>query len=154
MRDEFTDRELNEQGWGNAVAMLAATHEFLKQRGIDPVELFTFFGQTHAEGWGEARGDLKKIAYYLALNMATFGFSTETIHEDGKVTVRASWSEEHDDPDWPIPVKPALTDMGTSFEPIMSWLGVAYSWQPTEDGLVFSLALDVDQPEPGGALLP
>jgi hypothetical protein len=111
----------------------------LKQRGIDPAELSTFFGQTHAEGWGEARGDLNKVAHYVALNMASFGFSTETTDEDGRVTVMASWSDEH--PDRSIPLRPALTeDLTASFEPIISWLGVTYSWEATDDALVLHLA--------------
>lgn len=139
--DEFTEHEKFEQAWGNNVAALAATHEFLRRRGIDPVELATFFGETHAEGWSESKGDLKRTAYYLALNMATFGFQTETTDQDGTISVTARWSSEHDDPEWPIPVKPALTTALTaSFVPIMSWLGVGFSWEETGEGIVFRLS--------------
>jgi hypothetical protein len=138
--DEFTDREMYEQAWGNMVSSAAALHEFLTQRSIDPSEFWTFFGETYAPVWAEARGDLKKVAHYVALNLTSVGCTTETTHDGGKATVRATWSGELDDPDWRIPAKPALVEMTSSFGPIMSWLGLNFSWEETSDGMVFHLA--------------
>ena len=137
--DEFTDQERLEQSWSNLVALLSATSEFLRQRGIDPHELSRFFGEAHAPGWDEARGDLAKTAYYVALNAVTMGMTTETTHGDGSATVVASWTAEHDDPDWPFPVKPLGDELGVSFEPIMAHLGVGYSWEATDEGVTFRL---------------
>jgi hypothetical protein len=137
--DAFSDQEKLEQAVGNAIAMYVATVAFLEERGVDPAELDRFFGEKHAEGWAEARGDLKQMAHYVALNMATFGFSTDTTHEDGGVVVTARWSDDHADPDWPIPVKPALSRMPIAFEPIMSWLGVDFTWEADDDGLVLRM---------------
>lgn len=136
---DFTDAEKLEQAVGNAVAIWVATDEFLRQRGIDPRDLQTFFGERHAEGWVDARGDLEKIAYFVALNMTTFGFETSRTVANGEATVEARWAEMHDDPDWPIPVRPALGASGVAFEPIMAWLGVGYSWDAGEGGISFHL---------------
>ncbi len=134
--DEFNDKEKLDQAIGNAIAMYVAAHAFLDQRGIDPAELDRFFGEQHAEGWADVRGDLEKVAFFVALNMSTFGFTTETTNEDGAAAVSARWSEDHDDPDWPIAVRPALERSPIAFEPIMAWLGVDYAWEVEEGGLV------------------
>jgi hypothetical protein len=89
MIDEFSDQEKYQQAWENVVSMVAATHQFLQQRGIDPSEMATFFGQTFASGWSEVRGDLEKIGRYVALNMTSLGCATETNSAEGKVTVTA-----------------------------------------------------------------
>lgn len=137
--DTFTDREMYEQAWGNMAASTAALREFLHQKGIDHSEFWSFFGETYAPGWAEARGDLKKVAYYIALNMTSYGCTTETTHDDGKATVKATWSGELDDPDLPFPAKPALVESSSAFEAIMSWLGVDLSWEERPDGMVFHL---------------
>jgi hypothetical protein len=53
--------------------------------------------------------------------------------------VTARWSDDHADPEWPIPVKPALARTPIAFEPIMSWLGVDFSWDADDDGLVLRM---------------
>ena len=137
--DEFSENEKLDQPIGNAIAMYVATHAFLRQRGIDPGDLDRFFGDQHAEGWADARGDLKKVARYVALNLTSFGFATETTHDEGSATVSARWTDDHADPDWPIPVKPALERSPIAFEPIMSWLGVGYTWETDDAGLMLQL---------------
>jgi len=133
--------ELLEQAIGNAIAMYTATRAFLEEKGIDPAELDSFFGQTHAPGWAEARGDIGKVAHYVALNLRTFGFDTEVASEVGTVTVTARWSQVHDDPDWPIPVRPALAQSARSFDPIMSWLGIGFTREVSDEGIVLRLAV-------------
>ena len=137
--DEFSQEEKLDQAIGNAIAMFVATGAFLEERGIDPADLDRFFGEAHAEGWAEARGDVKKAAHYVSLNMATLGFQTDTRFEDGGAVVSARWSDDHADPDWPIPVKPALARSPIAFEPIMAWLGVDFSWDADDDGLTLRL---------------
>jgi hypothetical protein len=138
--DEFTDREMYEQASGNMVALTAALHEFLKQKGLEPSAFWSFFGETYAPSWAEDRGDLTKVAYYVAPNMTSIGCTTETTHEDGKVTVKAKWPGNLDDPDLAIPPKPALVEMSSSFESIMSRLGINFSDEETSGGMVFHLA--------------
>ena len=137
--DRFSNEEKLDQAIGNAIAMFVATGAFLEERGIDLDELERFFGTTHAEGWADARGDLEKIAHYVSLNMATFGFETATAFEDGGAVVSARWSADHADPDWPIPPKPALARSPVAFEPIMQRLGVGFSWEVDDDGLTMRL---------------
>jgi hypothetical protein len=137
--DTFSADEIREQAIGNLIATYATTQVFLRSRGIDPIELERYFGEVHAPGWAEAKGDLEKIAHYVALNMQTFGFETETSAADGETTILARWSQEHDDPDWPISPRDALRTTPVTFEPIMAWLGIAMSWDATDDGLVFRL---------------
>ena len=137
---EADARVLLEQSIGNAIAMYAATRAFLEGKGIDPAELDDFFGETHAPGWADARGNLETIAHYVALNMRTFGFDTEITNGVGTATVTATWSPDHDDPDWPIPVRPALAKSPRTFEPIMEWLGVGFTWDATDEGIVMHLA--------------
>ena len=137
--DTFPAEEIREQAISNLIATYATTKAFLRDRGIDPLDLERFFGETHAPGWAEAKDDLAKIAHYVALNMQTFGFETETTKADGETTVLARWSEDHGDPDWPFPVKEVLATTPVAFEPIMTWLGVTMSWEETREGLVFHL---------------
>lgn len=139
MADTFTDLEKYEQAWGNSASIIATTHEFLKKRGIDPADLTQFLGETFVSSWQEARGDLVKAARFVALNMTSVGCTTETTHEDGKATVNATWSPELDEPAWPVPPKPALVATSAVYEPIMSWLGVDFSWEETSNGIVFRL---------------
>jgi hypothetical protein len=78
----------------------------------------------------------------VALNLTTLGFATETTHEEGGATVSARWTDDHADPDWPIPVKPALERSPIAFEPIMSSLGVGLTWEIDDGGLVLHLRED------------
>ena len=137
--DGFSERERLEQAIGNMVAMQVTAHDFLRERDIDPAELDRYFGERFAEGWAESRGDVAKIAHDVALNMTTLGFETSTTTSDGEATIHARWTEFHDDPDWPTPVRPALAASGVVFEPIMAWLGVGFSWDADDDGMTFRI---------------
>jgi hypothetical protein len=140
MMDEFTDAEKLEQAIGNEVAIASATLEFLSKRGIDEAEYLTFIGEMFAPGWSDTAGDLKKIAHYAALNLVTMGCTTETTHEDGGATIMVEMTEMHDDPDWPIPIRPAIRASAIIYDPIMASLGLKYSWEETPKGLTLRIS--------------
>lgn len=138
--DEFTDKEKLEQALANEAAIATGVYAFLDQRGIETSELSRFLGELFAPGWADTKGDLEQIAHYAALNMVTMGLATETTIENGRATISVSKTEMHDDPDWPIPVQPAIVQSAVIYEPIMASLGLDYSWEETPEGVLLRIS--------------
>ena len=95
--DDFSDREMYEQAAANVVAFVVAADAFLTSRGIDPSELYRYFGESYADGW--ATRDVGRIAREVALNMTSGGFETATTVHGAEVVVRARWTDHHEGAD-------------------------------------------------------
>ena len=139
--NDFSDREMYEQAAANFVAFVVAADEFLRTRAVDPTELYRYFGETYAPGWDERKGDIDATAQGVALNMTSGGFEASTVSENGGVTVRSRWTDQHDGSDWPTPVKPALEKaIPMLFEAPMAHVGVRMTARPSSNGIDLMLA--------------
>jgi hypothetical protein len=138
---EFSDREMYDQAAANCIAFVVAADEFLRNRGIDPAELYRFFGETYASGWDHRRGDIDATAHSVALNMTSGGFEASIVTENGGVTVQSRWTDQHDGSDWPTPVKPALERaIPLLFEAPMAHVGVRMTPRTSPNGIDLLLA--------------
>ena len=138
--NDFSDREKYEQAAANVVAFVVAADGFLRDRGIDPAELYRYFGEAYASGWDEYAGDLGVIGREVALNMTSGGFEAATATENGGVTVHTRWTEQHDGSGWPTPVKPTLERaIPVLFEASMARLGVRMTASMSANGLDLQL---------------
>ena len=138
---DFSDKEMYEQAAANIVALVVAADGFLRDRGIDPAELYRSFGRSYAAGWDRLRGDLPKVAREVALNLTSAGFETSLTPDDGCVVIRARWTEQHTGTDWPMPVKPILERSApVLFEAAMARVDASLSSSTSNDGLELRLA--------------
>jgi hypothetical protein len=139
--DDFSDREMYEQAAANVVAFVAAADGFLRERGIDPSELYRWFGEHYASGWEPQKGDVGATAREIALNLTSGGLETSTSSDDGAVIVRARWTEQHDGSEWPVPVRPAL-ERATPllFEAAMRRTGMELTVTGSDAGLELRVA--------------
>jgi hypothetical protein len=139
--NEFSDREMYNQAAANCIALVVAADGFLRNRGIDPAELYRYFGETYASGWDHRRGDIDATAHGVALNMTSGGFEASIVTENGGVTVRSRWTDQHDGSDWPTPVKPALERaIPVLFEAPMAHVGVRMTERTSSNGIDLLLA--------------
>lgn len=138
---DFSDREMYEQAAANFVAFVVAADEFLRNRGTDPAELYRYFGETYAPEWDERRGDIDATAHSVALNMTSGGFEASTATENGGVTVRSRWTDQHEGSDWPTAVKPALERaIPVLFEAPMAHVGIRMTARTSSKGIDLLLA--------------
>lgn len=139
--NDFSDREMYEQAAGNCVALVLATDQFLRNRGIDPAEFYRFFGESYVSEWDHRKGDIEATAQSVALNMTSAGFEPSTVAENGGVTVRSGWTDQHDGAEWPTPPKPALERaVPLLFEAPMAHAGVRMTARASSAGLDLQLA--------------
>jgi hypothetical protein len=137
----FTDREMYEQAAGNMVAFVVAADAFLRDRGIEPEELYRSFGSSYAPGWDPLRGDVPRAGREVALNLTSGGFETSLTPDHDAVVVRARWTEQHDGEDWPTAVRPVL-ERATPllFEAAMARIGAELTASSSDQGMEFRLA--------------
>jgi len=138
---DFTDREMYEQAAGNVVAFVVAADAFLRDRGIEPDELYRSFGRSYAPGWDPLRGDVRRAAREVALNLTSGGFETSLTPDRDAVVIRARWTEQHDGEEWPTPVRSVL-ERATRvlFEAAMTRVGAELTASTSDDGMEFRLA--------------
>ena len=138
---EFSDREMYEQAAGNLIAFLLAADEFLRNRGIDPSELYRYFGESYAPEWDLPNGAVDETARSVALNMTSAGFEASTVTENGGVTVRSRWTDQHEGSGWPTAAKPALERaVPLLFEALMEHAGIRMTARTSSSGMDLLLA--------------
>jgi hypothetical protein len=112
-----------------------AADVFLRQRNIEPRELYEHFGKMFAPGWADVRGDLEAVADHVALNMTSFGGTTEVIVGDRQATVTSTWRDDIDDPAWTTPVREPLVESWRGvWETVIPSLGLKFSSEDTPTG--------------------
>jgi hypothetical protein len=138
--DDFSDREMYEQAAANVVALVVAVDAFLSSRRIDPTDFYRFFGEAYAAAWRDA-DEIGKAAHDVALNVTSGGFETSSTVEGDAAVIRARWTEQHADGEWPAPVKRALEiALPALFEAPMATAGMRMKTAASADGLEIHIA--------------
>jgi hypothetical protein len=134
---EFTTEELLSQAQGNATAFALAAIAYLKERGLAVDDYVRFFGRRFAPGWEELRTQpVLTVARTAALNAVSVGGVLRSLsgNETHAEVLIEGWPDEE--------ISSALAlerregeAMWDSFEPIMEYLGISYSWRHEDEGV-------------------
>jgi hypothetical protein len=134
----FTTEELLSYAQGNATAFVLATIAYLKEQGLTVDDYVRFFGSRFAPGWEEMRDQpVVAVARTAAMNAVSVGGVLRKLSggEERAEVIIEGWPDEEISGVLGLERSDGEA-MWDSFEPIMEYLGIRYSWGHEEDGAV------------------
>src|SRR5215218_10645506 len=126
---QFTTAELLSSAQGNATAFVLATIAYLKEHGLSVDDYVRFFGSKFAPGWEELRDQPLAVARTVARNAVSVGGALRSLSgdEEHAEVIIEGWPDEEISGVLGLERDDGEV-MWDSFDPIMEYIGVRYSW--------------------------